>query len=164
MKTLALSTMLLVTVGLFSCDNEETSNNIDNSVALQSKGGPKDDFGFDDYTIKQDPIYDGWGYLQDNGDERPCTEEDGNCLPEIVIVVDKDYNALNELIKLKDVKNYFQRETKVLSNIFTPTLVEGIIKDKFYLEIVRVRESKVVKFRFVNSSNKNFVGTYQFVF
>lgn len=164
MKTLALtlSGALLITVGLVSCDNEETTVNELEDLTTAARGGVYDSFELS--LQDQDPPVDGWGYEKDMGDNQPCDPtQDGNCLPAIVIDKTIDKTTLENLKNARVIKDFLLNNKGEVSNIFNPTLVNGVIDDYFSLQIVDVVGSKMVKYRFVRNHDGKFVGTYQFV-
>jgi len=153
----AVSGALLVTAGLISCDSDEVANEETTSTELKAKGG---NLAYQDFVLTQP----GDGYLKDVGDDKPCEEGDGTCIPEIVIDVDrKKENFLQMIAEPLNYRQIFIDNKDLLLEDFHPTLVNGVIDEFFKLETVSVSGTPIKKFRFKRVSDNVLVGTYQFV-
>lgn len=155
----------MVSLAFTSCDSEDVMSVENENVNERKTFSNTHDIYYQDYVLSQDPdpIYPGWGYEKDMGDGEPCDpSQDGNCLPEITIIVDRDVRLLSQLIKENSHKDFFVNNKVELSKIFQPTLVNGLIDDFFTLQVIPLEKNKVVKYRFVRKHDNAYVGTYQF--
>ena len=156
---------LIASLAFTSCDSEEVMSVENENANERTTFSNTHDIYYQDYLLSQDPdpIYPGWGYERDMGDGEPCDpSEDGECLPEITIIVDSNVQLLSQLIKESNHKDFFVNNKVELSKIFQPTLVNGLIDDFFKLQVIPLKGDKVVKYRFVRKHDNAFVGTYQF--
>lgn len=155
----AVSGALLVTVGLISCDSDEVSTNEEaTSTELKAKGG---DLAYQDFYLGSS---DGDEMEYDEGDDKPCSKKDGNCMPVLYIDVDrKKENFLQLIAEPLNYQQIFIDNKDLLLEDIHPTLVNGVIDEFFKLEILPVAGSPIKKIRFKRVSDNVLVGTYQFV-
>lgn len=167
-KQIALSVvgMAVVTVGFVACSSDDATASESNStekedatMGVKAVGG---NVAYQNFYLGQ--IGGSGEYLLDCGDDDPCADEDADCLPELVIVVDRKKKLFSQLVNTPlNYQQIFVENKDVLMEDIHPVLVNGVIDGFFSLETVYVKKSKATKFRFRRMNDNKMVGTYQFV-